>query len=96
MSFNTTQNNNNENIPLTKIAVEKEWKDEISPELNVYLGTPPTYGLTDTQVSERLAKFGRNELQEKKKSKLKHFLSFCKVVNTIITLKQKLIFIIIT
>lgn len=67
----------NETIPLNPI--EKEWKDQISPELEIYLETEPTFGLTDTQVADRLAKFGKNELQEKKKSKIKHFLSFCKV-----------------
>ncbi|KAG1055629.1 hypothetical protein G6F43_002428 [Rhizopus delemar] len=57
-------------------TIEKEWKDEIPPSLEVYLDTKPTYGLTEDQVSERLAKFGRNELEEKKRSKLKHFLTF--------------------
>ena len=71
-------NNPDESIPLKKIP-EKEWKDEISQETEMYLDTRPTYGLTDAQVAERLAKFGRNELQEKKKSKIKHFLSFCKL-----------------
>ncbi|KAI8057500.1 plasma-membrane proton-efflux P-type ATPase [Thamnidium elegans] len=55
---------------------EKEWKDQVSPDLEIYLDTQPTYGLTDTQVTDRLSKFGRNELQEIKKSKIKHFLSF--------------------
>ncbi|KAI9356944.1 plasma-membrane proton-efflux P-type ATPase [Pilaira anomala] len=55
---------------------EKEWKDQVSPELEVYLDTQPTFGLTDAQVTDRLSKFGRNELQEIKKSKIKHFLSF--------------------
>lgn len=68
---------NNETIPLTPMA-EKEWKDQISPDLEIYLDTKPTFGLTEAQVADRLAKFGKNELQEKKKSKLKHFLSFCK------------------
>jgi H+-transporting ATPase len=68
----------NEVIPLESMNPEKEWKDEISPDLEVYLDTKPTYGLTTDQVAERLAKFGKNELEEKKKSKMKHFLSFCK------------------
>ncbi|ORE03094.1 plasma-membrane proton-efflux P-type ATPase [Rhizopus microsporus var. microsporus] len=67
----------NESIPLESITnTEKEWKDEISPEVEVYLDTKPTYGLTEQQVAERLTKFGKNELQDKKKSKIKHFLSF--------------------
>lgn len=69
----------NESIPLESITnTEKEWRDEISPEIEVYLDTKPTYGLTEQQVAERLTKFGKNELQDKKKSKIKHFLSFCK------------------
>lgn len=68
----------NENIPLTSIpASEKTWKDEISSGLEIYLDTTPTFGLTNAQVSERLAKFGKNELHEQKRSKIKHFLSFC-------------------
>lgn len=73
----------NEVIPLEPI---KEWKDEISPELEQYLDTKPTFGLTPDQVSERLAKFGRNELEEKKKSKIKHFLSFCKYLLVLLIL----------
>lgn len=69
----------NENIPLTSIPPsEKTWKDEIPSDLEMYLDTKPLFGLTDAQVSERLAKFGKNELQEQKRSKIKHFLSFCK------------------
>jgi magnesium-transporting ATPase (P-type) len=68
--------NSNETIPLTAMP-EKKWKDEISPELEIYLDTKPTYGLTSAQVAARLSKFGKNELQEKKRSKIKHFLSFC-------------------
>lgn len=79
MPYTTPPHNNNESIPLTKMP-EKEWKDEISPDLERLLDTQPTYGLTDAQVSERLAKFGKNELEEKKRSKIKHFLSFCKLV----------------
>lgn len=71
--------NNNETIPLN--TIEKEWKDQISPDLKIYLDTKPTFGLTDAQISERLSKFGKNELQEKKKSKIKHFLSFCKYLS---------------
>ncbi|KAL9550384.1 hypothetical protein MBANPS3_004753 [Mucor bainieri] len=71
------QPQSNENIPLTSIPPsEKTWKDEIPSDLEMYLDTEPLFGLTDTQVSERLAKFGKNELQEQKRSKIKHFLSF--------------------
>ncbi|CAO3664221.1 unnamed protein product [Rhizopus stolonifer] len=55
---------------------EKEWKDEIHPSIEVYLDTKPTYGLTENQINERRHKFGRNELQEHQRSKIKHFLSF--------------------
>jgi H+-transporting ATPase len=72
-------------IPLSKTdekgqQPQQEWKDEIAPEIEIYLDTPPTYGLTHQQVQERLARFGKNELQEKKPSKILHFLSFCKYI----------------
>ncbi|KAI8076308.1 plasma-membrane proton-efflux P-type ATPase [Halteromyces radiatus] len=54
----------------------KGWVDEISPHMETYLQTQPTYGLTHEQVTERLAQFGRNELVEKKRNKILHFLSF--------------------
>lgn len=52
--------------------------DEIPPHLEPYLQTPPTHGLREEQVADRLQRFGRNELAEKKRNKLLHFLSFCK------------------
>ncbi|KAI8365986.1 plasma-membrane proton-efflux P-type ATPase [Radiomyces spectabilis] len=71
---------NEEAVPLT-ISVnrrdeKRDWLDEVSPELEPYLNTPPTQGLTDEQVAERLARFGRNELPDIKRNKLLHFLSF--------------------
>ncbi|KAI9018635.1 plasma-membrane proton-efflux P-type ATPase [Phycomyces nitens] len=69
-----------ENHPLTSRPQggpeKREWIDEIAPDMEAYLNTPPSYGLTDTEVAERLALFGRNELQETKRNKLLHFLSF--------------------
>lgn len=73
----------NENIPLTSIPPsEKTWKDQIPSDLEMYLDTKPLFGLTDAEVSERRAKFGKNELQEQKRSKIKHFLSFCKCISS--------------
>jgi H+-transporting ATPase len=89
----------NENIPLTestrgeKLNNNKEWKDEISPEMEMYLNTKPTYGLTYEQANERLAKFGKNELEEKKRNKLLHFLSFCKFMFTFLESKISLTYI---
>ena len=40
--------------------VHVEVKEEISAELEALLQTPPLEGLNDTQVAERLAKFGKN------------------------------------
>ncbi|CAO3647446.1 unnamed protein product [Cunninghamella blakesleeana] len=50
--------------------------DEIPPHLEPYLKTTPTKGLTQEQVYEKLNQFGRNELPEKKRNKILHFLSF--------------------
>lgn len=70
----------NETIPLGSLTNrEKEWKDEIHPSIEAYLDTKPTYGLTENQINERRHKFGRNELQEHQRNKIKHFLSFCKL-----------------
>lgn len=46
------------------------------PHLEPHLQTPPTQGLSQDQVLDRQARFGRNELVEKKRNKLLHFLSF--------------------
>ncbi|ORE11319.1 plasma-membrane proton-efflux P-type ATPase [Rhizopus microsporus var. microsporus] len=70
-----------EAVPLTsstKLTTEKQQTitDEVPPHLEPYLQTQPTFGLTDDQVIERRNRFGRNELTEKKRNKLLHFLSF--------------------
>jgi H+-transporting ATPase len=73
-----------ESVPLTNTAgggesrYEKQPADQIPSHLEPYLQTKPTFGLSDNDVSERLEKFGRNELQEKKKNKIKQFLMYCK------------------
>lgn len=72
-----------EAVPLTNStpsAAEKEHTltDKVPVHLEPYLQTKPTFGLTDEQVLERRSRFGRNELMEKKRNKLLHFLSFCK------------------
>ncbi|KAI8328765.1 plasma-membrane proton-efflux P-type ATPase [Chlamydoabsidia padenii] len=54
----------------------KGWVDEIPTHMESYLTTQPTYGLTYEEVANRLSQFGRNELPEKKRNKLLHFLSF--------------------
>lgn len=84
-SFSLPQSSDMEEaVPLTtqsaeKIKNKKGWVDDISPHLEPYLKTTPTKGLTQEQVYERLKQFGRNELPEKKRNKILHFLSFCKV-----------------
>ncbi|KAG2178460.1 hypothetical protein INT44_001612 [Umbelopsis vinacea] len=54
----------------------EEHKDDISPELEALLHTDPLTGLTSTEVVERTAKFGRNELPERKKNPILKLLSF--------------------
>lgn len=56
--------------------------DEVPAHLEPYLQTKPTFGLTDDQIIERRNQFGPNELTEKKRNKLLHFLSFCKHTKT--------------
>lgn len=67
-----------EATPLTSPPNEPQWLDEVPPHLEPHLQTPPTQGLSQDQVLDRQARFGRNELVEKKRNKLLHFLSFCK------------------
>lgn len=75
-----------EAVPLTatspKSGNEKQHGnviDDVPAHLEPYLQTKPTFGLNDEQVQERMTRFGRNELTEKKRNKLLHFLSFCKL-----------------
>ncbi|RUS32166.1 hypothetical protein BC938DRAFT_476125 [Jimgerdemannia flammicorona] len=53
-----------------------EHADEIPPELEVLLHTDPMKGLNAQEVAERLAKFGPNQLAEKKSNPLLKFLSY--------------------
>lgn len=53
-----------------------EHEDEISPELEALIQTDPSKGLTASEVEERLARFGKNELPEKKKNPLWKFLGY--------------------
>lgn len=81
---NQYANDLEEAVPLTtspKTDTEKHQQniiDDVPAHLEPYLQTKPTSGLTDDQVYERMNRFGRNELVEKKRNKLLHFLSFCK------------------
>ncbi|KAG1061889.1 hypothetical protein G6F42_027561 [Rhizopus arrhizus] len=53
-----------------------EHEDEISPELELLLRTDPGHGLTSAEVQERQAKFGMNELPEKKTNPFLKFFSY--------------------
>ena len=81
---NQYANDLEEVVPLTntKSTNEKPQQniiDDVPAHLEPYLQTQPTFGLTDEQVHERMQRFGRNELAEKKRNKLLHFLSFCEL-----------------
>jgi magnesium-transporting ATPase (P-type) len=54
----------------------EEHNDDISAELESLLHTNPSTGLTSQEVAERTAKFGRNELPERKKNPILKLLSF--------------------
>ncbi|KND03421.1 plasma-membrane proton-efflux P-type ATPase [Spizellomyces punctatus DAOM BR117] len=53
-----------------------EVTDDIDPELEALLQTPPLEGLTDAQAAARLQQFGPNEIPEKKTNPILKFLSF--------------------
>ncbi|KAL1919362.1 uncharacterized protein VTP21DRAFT_2055 [Calcarisporiella thermophila] len=57
-------------------VVHHEHEDDIPPELEELLHTDPSKGLTSEEAAERLEKFGRNELAEKKTNPILKFLSF--------------------
>ncbi|ORY05772.1 plasma-membrane proton-e [Basidiobolus meristosporus CBS 931.73] len=54
----------------------QEMAEEISPELEAFLHTDPSKGLTTAEVTERLAKFGPNQLTEVKKNVFLKFLGY--------------------
>ncbi|KAI8372494.1 plasma-membrane proton-efflux P-type ATPase [Blakeslea trispora] len=68
--------NANNNHTLNEKQSQQNIMDDVPADLEPYLQTKPTQGLTDTEVQERMQRFGRNELIEKKRNKLLHFLSF--------------------
>ena len=49
-----------ENTVVYKEPEHKEVVDELDAELEALLKTDPSKGLSDAEVSERLAKFGKN------------------------------------
>jgi H+-transporting ATPase len=53
-----------------------EHEDEISPELEALIQTDPSKGLSTSEIEERLARFGKNELPEKRKNPLWKFLGY--------------------
>lgn len=84
---NQYTNDLEEAVPLTttspKLDSEKKHQvviDDVPAHLEPYLQTKASFGLNDDEVAERLSRFGRNELTEKKRNKILHFLSFCKRV----------------
>ncbi|PVU98768.1 hypothetical protein BB559_001303 [Furculomyces boomerangus] len=70
--------NSKETLTEKKRKHEKilKFENEIPPELEILLNTNPTYGLTEYEHAERLEKFGRNEIKERKRNPFLHFFSF--------------------
>ncbi|RKO88927.1 H(+)-ATPase [Blyttiomyces helicus] len=62
--------------PSSKLMMSTPLEMDIDVPPEEELNTPPHEGLTDNQVQERLLKYGRNELPEKKASALLKFLSY--------------------
>ncbi|KAI9299004.1 H(+)-ATPase [Neoconidiobolus thromboides FSU 785] len=59
-----------------KEHTHQETEDEISPELEALLHTDTKKGLTTAEFSERLEKFGRNELAEHKSNPFLKFIGY--------------------
>ncbi|KAJ3175448.1 hypothetical protein HK101_010658 [Irineochytrium annulatum] len=57
-------------------AVHVEVAEAVDEELEKLLQTEPLKGLTDAEVEERLAKFGHNEIPEKKTNPFLKFISY--------------------
>ncbi|KAJ1569031.1 hypothetical protein HK405_010820 [Cladochytrium tenue] len=57
-------------------AVHVEVADEVDAELELLLQTDPQSGLTDSEAGERLERFGRNEMPERRTSPILKFLSY--------------------
>ncbi|KAJ2955683.1 hypothetical protein NQZ79_g8349 [Umbelopsis isabellina] len=56
--------------------VHQQHEDSISPELEAVIQTDPSKGLTTSEIEERLIRFGKNELPEKRKSPFWKFLGY--------------------
>ncbi|KAJ3116373.1 hypothetical protein HK100_001088 [Physocladia obscura] len=56
--------------------VHVEIQEEIEPELEDLLHTEPLKGLTTAEAADRLIKFGKNELPERKTNPILKFLSY--------------------
>ncbi|KAJ1762941.1 hypothetical protein LPJ77_001464 [Coemansia sp. RSA 2523] len=53
-----------------------EVSEELPPELEALMQTEPLKGLSEAEVAERTARFGKNEISEKKTNPLLKFLSY--------------------
>ncbi|KAI8974318.1 plasma-membrane proton-efflux P-type ATPase [Pilobolus umbonatus] len=66
-----------ESVPLTPLNNSPSTlSNEVPSHLEPYIQTKPSWGLSHDQVQERRERFGRNELKEKPRNKILHFLSF--------------------
>ncbi|KXN74725.1 proton ATPase [Conidiobolus coronatus NRRL 28638] len=75
-ALSNTASSSDEKRELIKEHVHVEVMDTIDPELEPYLTTDPKAGLTTAEAEERLKKFGKNEIPEKKSNPVLKFLSY--------------------
>ncbi|TPX33115.1 H+-exporting ATPase [Synchytrium microbalum] len=68
--------NNDKKVAASTPEVHVEVVEDLDPELEKLLQTEPLKGLTDVEAAERLEKFGKNEIPEKKHNPFLKFLSY--------------------
>jgi H+-transporting ATPase len=61
---------------ITEAPAKGDKASDYDPEMEKYLGTSPSKGLSDVEAASRLLKFGRNEIPESKNNPWLKFLGY--------------------